>query len=67
MTIERGDYINKVTIKNGAVSMDFSNCHGQDCVQQHTITKTGETIVCLPHKVFLEIRGGSAEYDTIAK
>lgn len=65
--IQRDAYINKVTIKNGTVSMNFSNCHGQDCVQQHAISRTGETIVCLPHKVFLEISGRTSEYDTISR
>ena len=65
--IERNDHINKVTIKNGAVSMSFSNCHGQDCIHQGEITKSGEAIICLPNKVVLEIDGGEAEYDTLSK
>ena len=67
VAIERDDHINKVTIKDGIVSMSFSNCHGQDCIHQGEISKTGETIICLPNKVVLEIIGGKAEYDTIAK
>lgn len=65
--VKQDSHINKITIKNGQVSMSFSDCHGQDCVQQHTISQTGESIVCLPNKVMLEIRGGKAEYDSIAR
>lgn len=67
ISIEQEDHINKVTIKDGTVSMTFSDCKGQDCVQQHSITETGENIVCLPNKIVLEITGGESKYDTVAK
>lgn len=67
IVIERNDHINKITIKNGIVSMSFSDCRGQDCVQQASISKTGESIVCLPNQVVLEITGNSAEYDSISR
>ena len=63
--VKQDSHINKITIKNGHVSMSF--CHGQDCVQQHSISRTGESIVCLPNKVMLEIQGGKSEYDSIAR
>lgn len=65
--VRQDSHINKITIKNGKVSMSFSDCHGQDCVKQHAISRTGESIVCLPNKIMLEIRGGTAEYDSIAR
>ena len=65
--VKQDSHINKITIKNGQVSMSFSDCHGQDCVQQHSISRTGESIVCLPNKVMLEIQGGKSEYDSIAR
>lgn len=65
--IERDDHINKVTIRNGTVSMSFSNCNGQDCIHQGEITKSGEAIICLPNKVVLEITGDDREYDVLSK
>lgn len=65
--IEQSGHINKVTIKDGVVSMDFSDCHGQDCVKQASISLTGESIICLPHKIVLEISGGKAAYDSVAR
>ena len=65
--IKQNDHINKVTINNGVVSMSFSDCHGQDCIHQGEITKSGETIICLPNKVVLEIEGGEKKYDTLSK
>lgn len=67
IVIDRNDHINKVTINNGVVSMSFSDCHGQDCVHQGEISKSGETIICLPNKVVLEIEGGDEKYDTLSK
>lgn len=67
IVIDRDGHINKVTIKNGVVSMSFSDCHGQDCVHQGEISLSGETIICLPNKVVLEISGGDTKYDTLSK
>ena len=67
ISIDRNDHINKVTINNGTVSMSFSDCQGQDCVHQGAISQTGESIICLPNKVVLEISGGTRQYDTIAR
>lgn len=67
VVIERNRHTNKITIKNGTVSMDFSDCPGQDCVRQRAISQTGESIICLPHQILLEITGGTGEYDTIAR
>ncbi len=65
--VKKDSHINKITIKDGKVSMSFSDCRGQDCVQQHAIFQTGETIVCLPNKLVLEIRGGESAYDSVAR
>lgn len=67
ISIDRNDHINKVTINNGTVSMSFSDCKGQDCVQQGIISKSGETIICLPNKIVVEITGVDKHYDTVAK
>ncbi len=67
IVIEQNDHINKVTIKNGTVSMAFSDCHGQDCIRQGEISLSGETIICLPNKIVVEITGGEPAYDSISK
>lgn len=66
IVVDRNGHINKVTIKDGYVSMEFSDCSGQDCVHQGKISKTGETIICLPNKIVLEISGSEDGYDAIA-
>lgn len=46
---------NTILIKNGQVTMKEADCPDQICVLHKAITKSGETIVCLPHKVVVEI------------
>ena len=65
--IDKNGHHNTVSIKDGSVSMISSDCPGQDCVHQHSVSVSGETIVCLPNRVVLEITGGKAGYDTISK
>ena len=46
---------NHFEIKDGVVTMTSADCPDQYCVKHAPIHKEGETIVCLPHKVVLEI------------
>lgn len=54
--IKVGD-TNVCEIKDKKVSMISADCPDQLCVHQRTIQLQGETIVCLPNKVVLEIMG----------
>lgn len=47
---------NLVVIKNGKVYVDNADCHNQICVRHRPISKKGETIVCLPNKILIEIK-----------
>ena len=35
-----------------------SDCPGQDCVHTGTITRAGQSIVCLPEQVVVQLTGG---------
>ncbi len=48
---------NVVEIKNGKVTMTESSCHDKICVKTKPISKSGEMIVCLPHKLYVKIEG----------
>ena len=54
--IKVGD-TNVCEIKDKKVSMITADCPDQLCIHQRTIQLQGETIVCLPNKVVLEITG----------
>ena len=53
--IERDGHRNVVVIKDNTVHMDYSDCKNQVCVNTGKISKPGETIVCLPNYVIVEI------------
>ncbi|QCX34398.1 NusG domain II-containing protein [Caloramator sp. E03] len=58
---------NVIHISNGKINMVDADCHDRVCVKSGTIDKVGETIVCLPHKVVVEIKGeGKSETDDLA-
>ncbi len=46
---------NTVWVKDGQVSVIFADCRDKICQNHRSISKTGETIVCLPHKMVVEI------------
>ncbi|HAT4105574.1 NusG domain II-containing protein [Clostridium perfringens] len=55
--IEEGLEINEIYINKGQVYMNHSNCTDKVCMRQGKISKIGESIVCLPNRVFIEIKG----------
>ena len=46
---------NTLVIKDGYADIVSADCYGNDCVHQRKISKNGEIIVCLPHKMVVEI------------
>lgn len=66
VTIKSHGNINKFIIKDKKVQMICANCKNQVCVNSRAISKAGETIVCLPNQVVIEIKGGGG-YDAISK
>lgn len=46
---------NTIMIKNGVVSVSYADCPDKICVKHNPISKAGETIICLPHKLVVEI------------
>ncbi|MDK0863853.1 NusG domain II-containing protein [Clostridium perfringens] len=55
--IEEGLRVNEICIKEREVYMNHSNCTDKVCMRQGKISKVGESIVCLPNRVFIEIKG----------
>lgn len=48
---------NHVVIENGSVRMTAASCPDQVCVQSGPISQPGQTIVCLPNRIVIEITG----------
>ena len=53
ITTEYG--FNEIKIENGQVRVITSDCPDKICANHRQISKAGETIVCLPHKLVVEI------------
>lgn len=49
---------NTLKIQDGKASVTDADCPDGLCIEQKTISKQGETIVCLPHKVVIKVNGG---------
>ena len=54
-TIDGAGGFNKLVITNGCAYIEEADCLDKICVKQGRISKTGESIICLPHKVIVEI------------
>lgn len=46
---------NKLIIKNGEAFMEQADCNDHYCETMGKIKRNGESIICLPHKVVIEI------------
>lgn len=57
-----GDY-NLIEVKNQQIRIKEDNCGDQICVKRGWIKKSGETIVCLPHKLVIEIKNNTESND----
>ncbi|MBQ2936823.1 MAG: NusG domain II-containing protein [Lachnospiraceae bacterium] len=54
VTDDVGGY-NLVLISNGEVRVCDADCPDKLCVKQKSISKGGESIICLPHKLVVQI------------
>ena len=63
---------NVVVVADGAVRVREADCANQDCVHQGSIAAPGRQIICLPHKLWIEVvaeggEGASAmDVDSVA-
>ena len=56
-----------VVIEEGVAHMEEATCPDHLCMEQKSISKDKETIVCLPNKVTVTVIGGeSGELDAVA-
>ena len=46
---------NTVVVRNGAVRMEEADCPNGDCTRQLPISRPGQQIICLPHKLWVEV------------
>ncbi len=57
---------NTILVEPGRIRISGADCPDQVCVHQGFISDGTVPIVCLPHKVMIEITGGGGELDGVA-
>ena len=62
--IEEGSFYNKILVEDGKAYMEEANCPDGYCEEQGKISRHTQTIVCLPHKLVVEVL--EADNDTKA-
>ena len=66
VTIGAEDY-NVLEISGGQAAVIEANCGDHTCVRTGWISREGETIVCLPHRLVVRIEGGAAGPDAVVR
>ena len=62
-----GGYTLRVTATAEGVRVAESDCPGHDCVRTGTVSRAGQSIVCLPARIVVTLRGaGGGTYDAVA-
>ncbi len=54
---------NTLSILDGKASVTAADCPDKVCVRHRAITRAGESILCLPHKVAVRVVGGEPAVD----
>lgn len=69
LTVASSAGTNVVEVQGGKVRVSEADCPNQDCVEQGWVSKAGQQIVCLPHKLVVTVTdsGSEAAYDVVGK
>ena len=57
-TIQAGGYTLRLRLTETEVWVESSDCPTQDCVHTGHISRSGQSIVCLPARVIVRLEGG---------
>lgn len=67
LIIEDGDHYNEVHIDQGEIWIETANCPNQVCVKSPSISKNGQSIICIPHELVLKLQGDNESYDILVE
>lgn len=56
---------NLIRIENEQVAIIEADCPDKICIEPGFISKPGQSLICLPHKLYVEIEGVSTDEDEI--
>jgi len=52
---------NTILVKDGTIKVIDADCNDSLCVKQGLASKVGESIICLPHELIIEIKGDESD------
>ncbi|MBQ4522760.1 MAG: NusG domain II-containing protein [Lachnospiraceae bacterium] len=58
---------NVLVIQNGKAYMKEASCDNHVCIQQGEISKNGETIICLPNQILVEVSAENQKMDAVVR
>ena len=58
IVLGEGDHTNTLVIEGGKAQVVEASCPDRICVRQGAVQYSGESIVCLPHKLVITVQGG---------
>ncbi|MDO4593837.1 MAG: NusG domain II-containing protein [Tissierellia bacterium] len=59
------DEKNIIEIKNNSAKMIEANCPDKICLRMPAISDGGQSIVCLPHRLYLTVKSEDSEVDQV--
>lgn len=65
LELDHGKEENIIQISHGEIKMIYANCNDKLCVKSKPISKNGEIIVCLPHKLYVKVVGNDGNDNEI--
>lgn len=60
-TYTHSGYTLTVTAEDGGLRVSEADCPTQDCVHTGAISRSGQSIVCLPARIIIQLTGGQAD------
>ena len=60
ITGENDEFSNTLVIEDGKAYISQADCPDKICQEHRAVSYSGETIVCLPHKIVIEITADSS-------
>lgn len=60
-TYTHNSYTLTVTAEDGGLQVSEADCPTQDCVHTGAISRSGQSIVCLPARIIIQLTGGQAD------
>ncbi len=62
---DKGNY-NTIRVEPDRISIIDADCPDKLCVKFGWLSRSGQTAVCMPNKLTIEIQGGTSEVDVIS-